>query len=101
MATDNSRNTLTIDIKDVLDMSDMNIFNTSKGWSQSAGTALIGPVTRHQLAITGTSADIVDLDMSNWTKLNATVGNLGVTYDVWNHSSLTGQLLIQRDVQVI
>ncbi len=104
LATDTSANTLTLGLFDVLDMTGLNLFNTSigSGWSNVAsGTALSASVAKHQLAITGGATDTVDIDTSAWTKATGSVSDGSVNYDVWNHNTAAAQLLIQTSVVII
>ncbi len=107
LATDTAANTVKISLFDVLDMAGMNLFNTSAG-SGWTGTGLGTSVARHQVVITGSNTDTVDIDgfaisggTNVWAKAAGTVMNNGVTFDIWNHNTAAAQLLIQQSVQVI
>lgn len=99
LATESAANTVKLDVFDVLNMSEKNLFNNGNNWSGLGAT-----VAKHQLVINGTAADTVDLADSTgttgWTK-GSTVMNGGITYDIWNHNTAAAHLLIQQSVQVI
>jgi hypothetical protein len=101
LATDTAANTLTISLKDVVDMSGMNIFNTGSGWTSSALGAL---VAKHQVVINRGANDIVDLSdgsgTAGWTSVG-TVLNGTITYDIWNSTTGNAQLIIQQGSTVI
>ena len=84
MATDTAANTLTLSVRDVQDMSGMNlIHNGSDGWT--SGTYALGnQVAMHQLVVqTGTS------DALNFATAFTYQGNVssnGVTYKVWQNT---------------
>ncbi len=98
LASDTAANTLSLALRDVLDMTGMNLFNTSNGWSDENGTELSNPVKKHQLVILRGTGDRVDLaDSTGWTNdPNSTVSDGTHTYEVWNHNSAAAQLLIQQ-----
>ncbi len=103
LGTDTAANTVKISLFDVLDMAGMNLFNNT-----TFGSGLGALVAKHQVVITGSNTDIVDIDgfaisggTNVWTKAAGTVMNNGVTFDIWNHNTAFAQLLIQQNVQVI
>ncbi len=103
LATDTAANTVKISLFDVLDMAGMNLFNNT-----TFGSGLGTLVARHQVVITGSNTDTVDIDgfaisggTNVWAKAAGTVMNNGVTFDIWNHNTAAAQLLIQQNVQVI
>jgi hypothetical protein len=98
LATDTAANTLTLTVKDVIDMSAMNLFTTSNTAAVS-GTSLGASVTKHQLMITGGSEDYANIGISNWTLSDTVVTYGGHTYKVYNaNSSVAAQLLIDQSI---
>jgi VCBS repeat-containing protein len=97
MATDTGANTLTLSLKDVMDMSGNNVFNSS---NTTAGTGSIGAtVAKHQLMVSGDSADTVNVGLSNWTDANVSVTFEGRTYEVFNaNGGAAAQLLIDQTI---
>jgi hypothetical protein len=95
--TGSGNNTLSgLSLKDVLDMSSANLFNSGNGW-----TGLIAATTRQQLVIDGNAGDRVDLAINtDWTQAGSAL-NGGVTYDIYNHNSAQAQLLIAHSLAVI
>ncbi len=102
LGTDTAANTVKISLFDVLDMAGMNLFNNT-----TFGSGLGALVAKHQVVITGSNTDIVDIDgfatsgTNVWAKAAGTVTNNSVTFDIWNHNTAQAQLLIQQNVQVI
>ena len=89
MATDAAANVLTIQLKDVIDMSGMNLFNQA---NVTGGTYLFGVIeARHQVLIDGTSADSVNA--SGFVDTHQTAIINGHTYGVYNQG-VAAQLLI-------
>ncbi len=85
-------NTVKLTLADVLDMSEMNLFNSGNGWTG----VLAAAEARHQVVITGDATDTVNLSGGvNWTNAG-TVTNAGHTYNVYNHNTASGQLLIDQ-----
>ncbi|PIT76791.1 S-layer family protein, partial [Limnohabitans sp. JirII-31] len=73
-------NQLTLGLSDVLDMTGMNVFNSStSGIGSSGGTALAQSVMKHQLMIWGDSSDYVSIGVSatGWVKSST---NTAITY---------------------
>ncbi len=106
LATDAAANTLTINVRDVIDMAGMNLFNTTNGWTNTVGTALASMVGRHQLAITGTAADTLKIELQHWSRAMsgnsaATVTQNNQTYEVWNHNTSAAQLLVASGLRVV
>jgi hypothetical protein len=98
LATDTAANTLTLTVKDVIDMSGMNLFNTSNTAAVS-GTSLGSSVAKHQLMITGGSEDYANIGTSNWTLSTTVVTYGGRTYKVYDaNSSVAAQLLIDQNI---
>jgi hypothetical protein len=98
LATDTAANTLTLTVKDVIDMSGMNLFNTSNTVAVS-GTSLGSSVAKHQLMITGGSEDYANIGTSNWTLSTTVLTYGGRTYKVYNaNSSVAAQLLIDQSI---
>jgi hypothetical protein len=85
MASDTGINQLTIELRDVIDMAGMNLFQVN---GQS--------VAQHQVAVYGGSNDRVDIDLSGWEKSADTEVHDGHTLVVYNHASAQAQLLIDQ-----
>jgi hypothetical protein len=91
LATDTAANTLTIRVKDVIDMSGMNLFNVN-------GTAAADSF--HQLMVKGDAGDTVNIG-TGWTALtplytDATDSNR--TYKVYQDSAAHAQVLIDNTI---
>ena len=97
--TGSGDNSLTLGLKDVLDIAGMNSFNNANGWldgtyNLAAGGALgANPESRHQLVIDGNAGD--SLNASGWGASVGTVTNNAATYDVYNQG-LYAQLLVNQ-----
>jgi hypothetical protein len=99
LLTDTGANTLTLSLKDVRDMSGMNLFNTGNGWSNSAATPLSATVQRHQMVVDGDSTDTIRLIDGNWVNNGSAISG-GVTYNIYNDTSSASQLLVRSGVSV-
>ena len=94
-------NTLTLTVKDVVDMAGMNSFNNANGWADgtynlaTGGAGGVTPEQRHQLVIDGSAGDTVT--SSGWGTSVGTVTNSTHTYAVYNQGSFA-QLLIDQTV---
>ncbi len=99
--TGSGNNTLTVGLKDVLDMAGMNSFNNANSWVDgtynlaTGGAGGINPERRHQLVIDGNAGDVVN--SSGWGASVGTVTNGDQTYAVYNQG-LYAQLLIDTDI---
>jgi hypothetical protein len=99
--TGGGNNTVTLALKDVLDMAGMNSFNNFNGWADgtydlaAGGADFSNPESRHQLVIDGDAGDVVS--SSGWGSSVGTVSHGGVTYNVYNQG-LYAQLLIDTAV---
>ena len=92
--TGSGNNTLSVQLRDVLDFAEANIFNSGNGWN-----ALGAAVNRHQLVVDGDTGDVVVFD-SGWVQQGTTVVNSGVTYNVYHHSTSLAQVLVDNAVTV-
>jgi hypothetical protein len=94
-------NTLTLALKDVLDIGGLNIFNNANGWADgtyglaAGGANGANPEQRHQLVVDGNAGDTVS--SSGWGASQGTVTNSGHTYEVYNQGSFV-QLLIDTNI---
>jgi hypothetical protein len=96
MRTDTAANGLTIQLKDVIDMSGMNLFNSSTTTAVS-GTALAATVAKHQVAVFGDALDTVHIgSLSAWTNSGTVVSYAGHNLEVYNSSTSAAQLLIEQ-----
>ncbi len=99
--TGSGNNTLTLSLKDVIDMSGMNNFNNANGWVDgtyglaAGGANGVNPEQRHQLVIDGNAGDGVNA--SGWGVSVGTVTHSGHTYDVYNQGTFA-QLLIDSTI---
>ena len=101
MATDAAANTLALELKDVMDMSGMNRFNMQNGWFNQFGGMIADTVRRHQVLITGSAQDTLDIDLNQWSH-GSNVASDGINdYNVWSHNSSAAQLLVLVGVNVI
>jgi hypothetical protein len=96
LATDSGANTLTLGLRDVMDMAGMNLFNDGNGW-----TGLGATVQRHQLVVDGTAADTVNLLLAEGWTLSGSVSNGGNTYNIYNTGTNAGQLVIDNNINTI
>ena len=99
LKTDTSANTLTLDLKDVVDMAGMNLINSSTkaglGWT--GGTYTFGATeSRHQLIINGDGLDAVTLT-GGFLDTGLTAIMNGHTYEVYNQGS-SAQVLIEQAI---
>ena len=85
LQSDAGANRLSIELKDVIDMAGMNLFQVN---GQN--------VAKHQVAIYGNSNDSVDIDLANWIGSTDTVRHAGHTLVVYNHNTAQAQLLIDQ-----
>ncbi|MCX8518791.1 MAG: FG-GAP-like repeat-containing protein, partial [Methylophilaceae bacterium] len=103
LATDNNNNILTLSANDVLDMTGMNSFNLSNGWSNvGTDTAFSTSMQKHQLLIDGTGLDTLQLTES-WMfvgQVSNIINGVSNTYNVYNSYSNTAQLLVDSNIQV-
>ncbi|WP_333874524.1 calcium-binding protein [Methylobacter sp.] len=94
-------NTLTLGVKDVLDMAGFNNFNNANDWADgtynlaAGGANGINPEQRHQLVIDGNAGDVVNA--SGWGASVGTVTNNGHTYNVYNQGSYA-QVLVDANL---
>jgi Bacterial Ig-like domain len=97
-----SNNTLTLALADVFAMSSADQFNSANGW-----VGMPGSVSAEQLVIDGTSTATLNVANSGayagqWTTVAAgTTTHGGHTYNIYNSTAGTGQLLIDQNVQLI
>ncbi|WP_350309686.1 VCBS domain-containing protein [Aquariibacter lacus] len=92
--TGSGNNSLSLQLRDVLDMAGHNSFNSGTGW-----TGLGAAVNRHQLVVEGNAGDALRLG-SGWnTSSTASLG--GQTYAIWNHASSAAQVLVATGVTVL
>ena len=102
--TGSGNNTLTVGIKDVIDMAGMNSFNNANGWVNgtynlaAGGAGGAAPEQRHQLVVDGDAGDVITAS-DDWGVFEGTVshdiGGVTHTYNVYN-KGLYAQLLIDQ-----
>ena len=96
METDTAANTLNLRLSDVLDMSGMNVFNSSNT-SLVSGTALDATVAKHQVAIYGDAVDSLNLGAATgWSPTGNVVRYNGHNLVVYNNTNTAVQLLIDQ-----
>ncbi|MEK7810532.1 MAG: hypothetical protein AAB278_01800 [Pseudomonadota bacterium] len=97
--TGSGNNTVKLSLADVLDMSGMNQFNNATGWldgTYNLADGVTATEARHQVILTGDTGDAVNLSGGvNWSNAG-TVTNAGHTFDVYNHNTSAGQLLVDQ-----
>jgi hypothetical protein len=86
LQADTAANTLGLQLRDVLDMAGMNLFN-----NRNATTA------KHQLAILGDALDTVKIG-AGWSSTGSLIGYEGRNLVVYNHSSAAAQLLVDQTI---
>ncbi len=96
MKTDTAANTLNMRLSDVLDMSGMNLFNSSNT-APIGGTALDATVAKHQVAIYGEALDTLNLGAgTGWSNSGTVVSYDGHNLAVYNNTNTMVQLLIEQ-----
>ena len=102
LATDTSINTLRLAVGDVLDMAQMNSFNSANGWSGS----VIGwgaTVKKHQLVIDGTASDLLVVS-SDWVLqsgvLTGSSSGVQQVYNVYNSQFGNAQLIVNNQIRL-
>ncbi len=96
LATDTGANTITLKLKDVIDMSGDNVFN-STNTTPVSGTAIGATVAKHQVMITGDATDTANITAADWTQSTTVVGFEGHNYVVFNaNNGVAAQLLIDQ-----
>ena len=92
-------NTLQVSIHDVLDMSEINLFNSNNGW-----TGLNANVDKHQLLVIGNGGDVVNLvsdsTFGGWTDSGADATYSGHDYHVYNATAANthAQILVDTNI---
>jgi hypothetical protein len=102
LGTDASANLLPLGLSDVLALPSVDAFTDSNttlvsgpGLGAGAGAGAAG---LHQLMVTGDANDVVDIDTSAWTATHTVVAVGGQTYQVYNATQATAQLLIDTHI---
>jgi Bacterial Ig-like domain len=85
--------TAKIDLDDIL-QNDANIFNNINFSTLLTGTSAMSQLV--VLGVAGSAVEVSSIGGGSWTKLSTSVSNSGHTYDVYNHSNNTAQLLIDQ-----
>lgn len=94
LKSDTAANTLSLQLKDVIDMSGMNVFN-SGNTTAVGGTALAASIARHQVAVYGDAFDTVNIG-TGWTNTGTVVGYAGHNLVVYNSNTSAAQILIEQ-----
>ncbi len=95
LKSDSSANTLTLQLKDVIDMSGMNVFNSSDTTAVS-GPGIGATVAKHQLAVFGDASDFVNIGVSGWSNTGTVVSYAGHNLVVYNSNTSAAQLLVEQ-----
>jgi len=95
LKTDTAANTLTLQLKDVLDMSGMNLFNSGNTAAVS-GPALAASIAKHQLAIYGDALDTATIGAAGWTDTGTVVSYDGHNLVVYDSNTSAAQLYIEQ-----
>ena len=99
--TGSGNNSLTLALKDVLDIAGMNSFNNANGWLDGTydlgggGAGDSNAVQRHQLVVDGNAGDSVYDPNPNWQSVGQVSSGAGILYDVYNQG-LYAQLLVNH-----
>jgi hypothetical protein len=98
--TGSGDNTLRLQLTDVLNFGDNNLWNAGNTAGVS-GEALPAIEARRQLRIEGNAGDRVNLsNLANWNRASNDMVADGNTFGVWNHATSSAQLLIDTRVLV-
>ncbi len=96
LATDTAANAVTLTIKDVIDISGMNLFNSGNGY-----TGLAASVSKHQIIIEGGATDTLTINEGTGTFTNTTTATYGGnTYNVYENATSNAQILVLNVVGV-
>jgi hypothetical protein len=104
LSTDTVSNTLTVNAKEVNDLTGMNMLHTGSGsadgqtWTNVSGSPFTASQPYHQLVVEGTSADKVVITEA-WL-VSGTVSNGTNTYTVYSNMTSYTQLVIDARIQV-
>jgi RTX calcium-binding nonapeptide repeat (4 copies)/FG-GAP-like repeat/FG-GAP repeat len=96
LKSDTAANTLSLQLKDVIDMSGMNVFN-SGNTSAVGGTALAASIAKHQVAVYGDALDTVSIG-AGWTNTATVVGYAGHNLVVYNSNTSAAQMFIEQTI---
>lgn len=107
MATDTGANTLTLNARDVNDLSGFNLIHTGsasadgKTWTNVSGTPLGATTNFHQLVVDGGSNDALTLAAGSggWLNMGA-VSNGTSNYTVFQNNTTNSQVLVKQGMQV-
>ena len=104
MRSDSQPNQLTLGLADVLDMTGLDQFNNATGWSDGTYDLAAGVGSevelRHQVVVTGSTNDTLDIEAADWGAPVGTVTNGVTTFHVYN-AGLYAQLLVEDGLPVI
>ncbi len=97
LATDTAANAVTLTIKDVIDISGMNLFNSGAGW-----TGLAASVSKHQIIIEGGATDTLTINEGPGTFTNTgTAMYGGNTYNIYENVASNAQVIVLDVVGVV
>ncbi len=93
LQSDSAANALTLNLAQVLSLSQANLFLSGNGW-----TGLAASEGRDQMRVDGGASDSLTIAGSGWS-LDGTASFNAQTYAVYNHAQ--AQLLVSQAMQVI
>ncbi len=89
--TGSGNNTLTLRPSDIVDMADMNVFNSSNGWGSLGASS-----QNHQLLIEGEAGDVINAS-GDWLD-DGTLDKGGQTYRIYSSATSLAQMLVDTDI---
>jgi hypothetical protein len=95
LKTDIAANTLSLQLKDVFDMSGMNIFD-SLNTTAVSGLPLGATVAKYQLAVYGDALDSLSIGLAAWTNTGTVLNYAGHAMVVYNNNTGAAQLLVEQ-----
>jgi hypothetical protein len=96
MLTDQTADTLRLDLKQVLDLGSVNLVNDHSSGLTGGSYSFATNETRHQLMVTGDAADQISVS-GGFVDTGLTAVISGHTYEVYNHGT-DAQLLIEQSI---
>jgi hypothetical protein len=100
--TGSGNNTLKLAVKDIQDITQANLINSSTasglGWSGSS-PAIVPLVQRQQLVVTGNTGDsLIVTDGGTWSNVGTVLYNSTTSFNVWNSQTGLVQLLVNSSL---
>ena len=97
LLTDTAANALTLAVRDIVDMSGLNVFNDATV-SPEQGTSLGARVARHQLWVYGGSNDTLTVSDGRWARVGDLVNNGGQRFRVYHGVDAAAQLIVSAEM---